>query len=314
MKQQRLKAHEYPHAWAHQTRNCGTSGNISFRGRCYYSYDTCIGEVLDVKGTRVFLINDGYYSSSTSSHQSRMHAGIPQDAVRIRVPKASWGGGFPLSRYADTRKQWAKKIFEYQLEKAAELFVSAEKRRKQNTRAYDIVQAHSWLEGAREVKRIFNIRRMVPGSSEESLATMQAAARATARADAAALKKRQAREKERLTRWLAGEKVSGYFPSTRVLFRVVHIETISPFSFSTDRASEKVIETTKGASVPYEEGEKAFKIAIKLRGKGWRSNGEQIKLGQYSVSSVNETGVIAGCHNMKWDDLIAFAKKEEWIK
>jgi len=80
------------------------------------------------------------------------------------------------------------------------------------------------------------------------------------------------------------------------------------------RTDGEVIQTSQGASIPYADGERCFRFAIARRKKGWRRNGEQYKVGSYSLYAVNEEGIICGCHRIQWPEILRFAQQEGWIK
>lgn len=85
------------HNWAHQLKTRQTSGNLSFEGCLIYSYRTAIGEVITLKdGTKIYILNTGNYSHSTSKHQNYAFGAIPTDAIKFSVScddfEQSWGG------------------------------------------------------------------------------------------------------------------------------------------------------------------------------------------------------------------------------
>ena len=71
--------------------------------------------------------------------------------------------------------------------------------------------------------------------------------------------------------------------------------------------------TTKGARVPITDAEKSFKFVTALKSRGWHRNGSQHSIGSYQLDSVNESGVIAGCHRVSWQEIERFAKTQAWI-
>lgn len=85
------------HNWAHQLGTRLTSGYLSFKGCLIYSYGTAIGEVITLKdGKKIYVLNTGTYSKSTSKHQNYAFGAIPTDAIKFSVScdefKYGWGG------------------------------------------------------------------------------------------------------------------------------------------------------------------------------------------------------------------------------
>lgn len=72
------------------------------------------------------------------------------------------------------------------------------------------------------------------------------------------------------------------------------------------------VETSKGASFPLADAERAFRFVIARREKGWHRNGEQFQIGDYQLDAVNEHGVVAGCHRLGWAEIERFAKAQGW--
>jgi len=73
-----------------------------------------------------------------------------------------------------------------------------------------------------------------------------------------------------------------------------------------------VMETSKGARVPLDEAQRAYRFAVIQRARGWHRNGETFKVGPYQLDAVNEQGVVAGCHRIAWDEIERFAKLQNW--
>jgi hypothetical protein len=110
---------------------------------------------------------------------------------------------------------------------------------------------------------------------------------------------------EIVQQWIAGEVVQIPGGMSKVYLRNV----MTPRS-GTD---EYYMQTSKGATVPLAEAEKAFRFAVAMRNRGWHRNGEQFKIGDYHLDAVNEQGVVAGCHRVAWDEIERFAKSQNWI-
>jgi hypothetical protein len=73
------------------------------------------------------------------------------------------------------------------------------------------------------------------------------------------------------------------------------------------------METSKGATVPLSDAKRAFAFVTAKRQTGWHANSETFSIGQFTLSAVNEQGVVAGCHRVTWDEINRFAKSQAWI-
>lgn len=92
-----MNSSDIAHLWANRKGSHRTLRSCSFNGTKFYSYSTVIGQIIkDKRGNDCFLINDNWYSSSTSKHQSAVRGAIPYGATIFYVPRVSakWRGSF----------------------------------------------------------------------------------------------------------------------------------------------------------------------------------------------------------------------------
>jgi hypothetical protein len=130
----------------------------------------------------------------------------------------------------------------------------------------------------------------------------------------AQLKKREEwmleQKKELMEAWMGGQMVSSW--ELRDL--PVRLRPVSTGGgILTDKTPERQIETSHGAVIPYEDGKRCFRFAMKMNDRGWKRNGEQFKVGPYHLDAINEFGIIAGCHRIEWAEILRFAKAEGWL-
>ena len=72
------------------------------------------------------------------------------------------------------------------------------------------------------------------------------------------------------------------------------------------------LETSQGADVPLVHAVKAFRFIklVKERGQGWQRNGAQVRVGHFTLDSIDTDGNMkAGCHNFEWQDIEALATR-----
>lgn len=68
------------HLWANEKQESANGSNFYFEGESIYSYGRHfeVGRIVrNKRGEKAYLINDIYYSSSTSKHQCRVREAIP---------------------------------------------------------------------------------------------------------------------------------------------------------------------------------------------------------------------------------------------
>lgn len=82
------------HAWAHNEDRAHYGNSIYHEHGVLKSYNTCIGQRLEINGKVIFIVDTNRYSNTTGKHQSYMMSAIPYgiDAVEaFRVPTADYG-------------------------------------------------------------------------------------------------------------------------------------------------------------------------------------------------------------------------------
>lgn len=74
------------------------------------------------------------------------------------------------------------------------------------------------------------------------------------------------------------------------------------------------LQTSRGASVPWEHAVKAFRLirAVRARGEEWRAPPNQpIRVGHFSITHIEASGNMrAGCHYFAWSEMSALAERE----
>ena len=101
--------------------------------------------------------------------------------------------------------------------------------------------------------------------------------------------------KDAIEKWLAGENVK------------IDSDVSPHFRLEGDE-----VVTSKGARVPLAHAERSFKFCLAMREKGWKRNGHTHHVGMYQIDEISSAEIVAGCHRIQWDTLIAFGKKMGW--
>jgi hypothetical protein len=103
---------------------------------------------------------------------------------------------------------------------------------------------------------------------------------------------------ERVTLWLAGERVG-------------RVDFDADCGGAALRIMGDTLETSHGASVPLAHAIKVFQFVKLVRDKGesWRRNGKTIRVGHFQVDRIDPTGdFVAGCHSINWPEIERLAK------
>jgi hypothetical protein len=258
-------------------------------------------------GARVVLGNfSERYSVSTSKHQREVSRAIPSHYTVFDVPHVSpYRTNGDLARFHEMN-------LEALLERVAENASKAKRARVNAPWLYE--QAANWLRQAQEYALTFGLAPVADdvAGAADTLASLQAEAqrvyaeararREAIRAEARALERQE--QSATFAAWQSGE------PGARV-----------PYAWATDetgavyvRRNGDTLETSRGASVPWEHAVKAFRIIrqVKARGVAWASPPEApVRVGHFRVDRIEANGDMhAGCHFFAWAHMAALAERE----
>lgn len=274
------------HLWAAQSRPSASGSNFFFEGDTIYSYGRNFPIARHYKG--VVLVTTGSRSQTTSCH-----TGLARRAVchltqfHVADPTKNPSG-------ADV-KAYGERITGLEL---------AAGRARNPERHLSSLESHIMEANAFCVKFGFKTRFSMPDVS----GLKEKARIATERENKKHAEKQKANEAlqaridkenaEKLAQWMAGAL------DVRVPYEVSGVCL---------RAVGELMETSKGATVPLSEAQKAFRFASLKRSAGWHRNGETFPVGDFHIDAINEQGVVAGCHRIAWDEITRFAKAQSWI-
>lgn len=313
------------HLWAHEAQDWAktSGGNESFEGARAFSYAACIGRIVrDPKGKKVFLVSSSSWSVTTAKHQSNLRSSIPGDETVYTVPCMG-------SKYSDMTESDHRENVVYLLAEFVDNEAKAGRARKY--KAYDLNRALAYLASARDYAKRFKIKGIkFPNAAKmaelETKAVQYAEITAEferqdnerrerereawlaaepARREAEAERQRLAaldqaeREAEALAKleaWLAGT-----YNNTSLFYRLPYPRL---------RVNGDKVETTMGADAPLEHVKKAMPLVLRAvrSGTAWKPNGETIRLGHYSASSISVDGLLTvGCHLFPREEIERFA-------
>lgn len=310
------------HRWAQLNTNGAARGFAMFyEGRTVYSWGhhfpiaqwvetTPARGAKDVPGLVVLFNADGY-STSTAKHKTLVRRAIRASATVFELPKEFWPVHGNAQNVTEAEKRAAnRRVSEEALrwyEQTARDYFHKAARARTYVDHY-LNAAESTLREAEDFARCFGVKWERPALAdlEERAEKARAlAAKAAKKREREERKKRELRKiatKRDLEAWLAGEEF--------VRFPYEH----NPEDGSAlIRRNGDQLETSRGASVPWAHAVKAFRFIKLVRDAGstWERNGKLIRVGHFTVDSVDEHGNMrAGCHLFKWSEIERLARKE----
>lgn len=312
-----MASHEtIAHRWAQNAKpGANLTGYAMFcaGGRIYsHGHRFVIARFVSTKARKgveardVVLFNADGYSVSTAKHKSIVSRAIPRRFEVFQIPDLHADADYTLSDNGKAVIDWNVKAAVAFMQKAA----------KARTRGPWLVeQAEEHLDDAAKFAEAFGHKWKRPASLDAMVAKATKDAAKQAKANADARKAEAARRAEELTRqrhidserflqWRRGENV-----------RVPQSYRVDDNGRCYVRRSPDGadLETSQGAFVPWPHAVKAFRF-IRLcveRGEGFKANGRVVRVGHYSVDSIDADGnMVAGCHRFDWADMRALAERE----
>jgi hypothetical protein len=313
------------HRWAQMNKNLNVSGYAMFAdGYSIFSHgrhfeiarwvETTPQRADEAQApTMAVLFTARDYSVSTSKHKSYTRRAIRSSATVYTIPPEFWpihgnAANVTEKQKRDANASAAKGALAWYEAQALESYAKAARARSNGP--WLIQQAERQLDEAADFARSFGVKFVRPDlDGLKARAEKRAAETAKATRKANKLRKEReaaalAEQRELQALWLAGDTSQrrlGYF-------------TAPDGSAYVRRSPDgESLETSQGASVPWEHALKAFRF-IKLcreRGEAFHTNGRTVRVGHYQVSEITARGdMVAGCHRFKWEVMEALAIKE----
>lgn len=309
---------EIPHLWAHQTQRSARNplGNFYFQGDTIYSYGSHfpIARIVLQDQEKVYLLTTKRYSNTTAKHICLVSRSIPDDLTTFNVPnvraesKESHKANFEryVERFEGLKADFEKSIFHK--DEVAKGINNLKTEANAYARVFGLKQRIAWTlskpqldavnvsVGKRRLRdaKLATTAQRKNAEWEETKAKQQAQAAADAAEDVA--------------KWIAGEieSLNSYWNLP------VFLRATQP----TSENSPHLLETSRGVKVPLADALRAFTLIAQCRERkrSWRRNGETIKVGEFQIDSIAETGdIVAGCHRIHWTEIERFAKSQNWF-
>lgn len=272
---------ELAHLWANQSRASANGSHFFFSGDTIFSYGSHFPVARHYKGAVLFTSKR--YSSSTARHKSITRSACSHLTVFEVENPLNDPSGKDVKNYGDSIKLLSQAAAKAR--NPAQALTSLER---------EIAEANQFCE-------TFGFKTRFSLPDAKTMDALKERAKTSAererKANAARQAKQEADAKETIAKWLAGETVTIPYSIQRVYLRQEESEMV----------------TSRGACVPIDEAHKAYRFAVVVKAKGWHKNGDQFKVGSYELSAVSESGIVAGCHRITWDEAERFAKLQGWI-
>jgi hypothetical protein len=291
------------HVWANQSKPNAKGFAIFFDGPTVYSYGHHFPIATHVKNSRgqaaVIFTRDSY-GVTTAKHITQVHRALHGLNIPTFYGKPVPGWSTPANDKAALRES-----FKQYVKDAKEQAIKAKRARLYG--AYHVERAQELLDQGAALNAFFKLGMKLPAGelvTDEELRAMkakQAAANKVRREREAAREAEQRKaDSERFEAWKNGEGHA------------------CPWSYSTDeegsaylRITGEEVQTSRGAQVPLEHAKRAFRF-VKLcreQGREWHRNGSQVRVGYFSLESVDAAGnVRIGCHYITWSHVAGCAK------
>lgn len=287
------------HTWAARSQTNGENGkgNVYFIGDRLFDYGDhfCLGQfVTTKKGELVCLLNSDSYGPTTSHHQGVTAGAIPKSIPTFTIPKAGY------ERYTDSFDV-DKTLVSYK-ERATTLATKAKRAKKQDSKDWYNVQAANVLEEAKTFAKTFGARFRVASLDALAKAAIEAAKRV----------EKERKEREAHERAIALEDFKAWQAGTKSHCPYAHNRTANGGAYLRVSNDGQVLQSSQGAEVPMSHAIRAFKFIKLCRdgGKAWAKNGHSLRVGNFAVDSVSESGDIhAGCHFIEWAEIERIAKQ-----
>lgn len=282
---------EVYHLWAHQTQtHASGNGACSFEGTRAYSYEACIGKIVNNDaGQRAYLVNTRNYSVTTSKHQSYLHRAIPAGAT--------------VFKHESIMLLPREHALQAMVGELPELKSKADRAR--NNKVWRLSQLNTATTQINEFAAFFGLQHTpITIDGIDAAIAEQKIIHAAYLAEQE--ERRKAEEAERTTRlmealpiWLNGEG-SQYHSLSYLPTAYLRLVPGNPAE----------TETTRGARVPTSHIRRIMPAVLRNieTGAAVPEVSPRWVLGHYQVNSIEADGtVVAGCHRFAADEVRRFA-------
>lgn len=284
---------EVGHAWYYGD-NISTKhqpNNLYYEGDTIYSYGSHfdLATKHTVNGETIVLFNSGYYSSTTSQHQSKVRNSIPRNTKIF-----AYGGLDTVCNRGDREGRKKSHKANYGLmEKEMERLLNKASRARSN-KAHYLNDAQATMNDMNLYTKLFKLGKRQVTMNFENLdslmADMKAAKIKEEKQKAAAKRKKIAQQKEELA-----EKIKQWKSGTRI--------SLYTADFVLLRVNGDYIQSSQGARFKVSEC-KALWAMIKKTISGGVTLRPMVELSGFTLMLISAKGDIKiGCHSVKFEEI-----------
>ena len=286
-----------PHLWAHQTQDSARNpqGNLYFDGDTIYSYGRHfpIARHVEFRGRQCVFVTTGKWSTTTAGHVRAVRMSIPNQVQTWfvenplhDVPAVIVDRKFSIgqlrreladSKSVDDRIQLYRKLVSavHELNKFVEFFGFKPKYKM------GLPKWEAHILAAESARRLAKIEAKRQTEQQREF--------------------ERAQERRRLLELEAPALIEAWRNGAphNLAHRLWELPTML-------RIRGEMVETSRGATFPVDHAKRALPIVQKLLagGQQFRANGQQIRLGHFSIDSIDQSGTVrAGCHTVERSEI-----------
>lgn len=288
------------HLWANQSQDEArtSNGNFYFTGDTIYSYGSHFPIACHVDN--VVLFTTASYSNTTAQHKSKVRRACSHKTV-FEVP-------FILpSTFGEKQHVMNFRNYQARINTAFDKFKSARFYKRYHLETLDALIAE-----ANNYASTFKLNLSIPPMAL-SRETMNEMVEKSEQKREKAMELKYTQRRAAQAKWEAQQKLSN---AEKIAQWINGEDVYLPYNCGTYlRVKNGNVQTSKGALVPLEDARRLFAIVQRKRnsGQSWRRNSEHCPIGQFEVDSIDSNGnIVAGCHNIHWDEIARFAASQNW--
>jgi hypothetical protein len=281
-----LKSNEVFHFWANKIQTSGRCSNVFFEKNVIYSYGyhfPIARHMTNVRGESAILFTTRSYSNTTAKHISKTRSAIHSGDNLIFCNNPCENHFRNFSAWEGELNRIIKKLT---VSRKPEKYMLEIINVKNSVEKYaDFLQ----ISVPKELKKLF-----LYADSEKSVGLLEKAKE----------KEKKAKEKKEREALVRIKKFKTFELSECSIY------DLGEFVYLRINKNSECIETSKGIKIPFAVAERSYRFII-----AYLSNPVilmNFKILHYSVNSITDKEIIAGCHHVKMSEVHEIAKKMKW--
>lgn len=281
-----LKSSEVFHFWANKIQTSGRCSNVFFEREVIYSYGyhfPIARHMTNVRGENAILFTTRSYSSTTAKHTFKTRSAIHSGANLIFVNNPCEN---PFRNFSAWESELNRIIKKLTVSRKPEKYILEIINVKNSVEKYaDFLQ----IPVPKELKKLFLF-----ADSEKSAGLLEKAKE----------KEKKAKEKKEREARARIKKFKNFDLSDCSIY------DLGEFVYLRINKNSECIETSKGIQIPFAIAERSYRYIISYLANPVIS--VNFKILHYSVNSITDKEIIAGCHHVKMSEVNEIAKQMKW--